>query len=207
VSRNTISMNQHGQGKLVMDSRSRPISRRGLLGLAQALPAAMLLTPTMAYADDRQLVTQVANEALAVARAGGSPSRFRSLLQRYSAYQGVAMFALGRYRKQLPESKRDRYVGLALNFVASTFARNSKSFAGERFVATSAGDGTVRGKIQFANGQSANVDWRVRGGKIIDVNIQGVWLTLQLRDQFTGVLGRNNGDFDALFKYLQTGRA
>jgi ABC-type transporter MlaC component len=166
----------------------------------------MLLTPATALADDRQLVTQVANEALAAARSGGSPSRFRSLLQRYSAYQGVAMFALGRYRSQLPPGDRDRYVGLALNFVANTFARNSKSFAGERFLATSASDGTVRGKIQFANGHSANVDWRVQRGKIIDVNIQGVWLTLQLRDQFTGVLGRNNGNFDALFRYLQTGR-
>jgi ABC-type transporter MlaC component len=166
----------------------------------------MLIMPTSALADDRQIVTQVANEALAVARSGGSPSRFRSLLQRSSAYQGVAMFALGRYRSQLPPGDRDRYVSLALNFVANTFARNAKSFAGERFVATSAGDGMVRGKIQFANGQQANVDWRVKGGKIIDVNIQGVWLTLQLRDQFTGVLGRNNGNFDALFRYLQTGR-
>jgi ABC-type transporter MlaC component len=167
----------------------------------------MLLMPATARADDRQLVTQVANEALAVARAGGSPSRFRSLLQRHSAYQGVAMFALGRYQRQLPPGKRDRYVSLALNFVASTFARNAKSFAGERFVATSAGDGMVRGRIQFANGQTTSVDWRVQRGKIIDVNIQGVWLTLQLREQFTGVLSRSNGDFDALFRYLQTGRA
>ena len=166
----------------------------------------MLLRPAPALADDRELVTVVANKALAVARAGGSPAGFRSLLQQYSAYQGVAMFALGRYQKSLPSGKRERYVALALNFVASTFARNSKSFAGQRFIATSAGDGMVRGKIQFANGQMANVDWRVRGGKIIDVNIQGVWLTLQLRDQFTGVLGRHNGDFDALFQYLQTGK-
>jgi len=200
-----ICMNQHGQGKVVMDSRSRPISRRGLLGLAQVLPV-LLLTSATALADDSELVTIVANKALGVARAGGSPSAFRTLLRDYSAYQGVAMFALGRYQKFLPPGKRASYVSLALNFVANTFARNSKSFAGERFVATSSGDGMVRGKIQYANGQTANVDWRVRGGKIIDVNIQGVWLTLQLRDQFTGVPGRNNGDFDALFRYLQTGR-
>jgi ABC-type transporter MlaC component len=176
------------------------------MGLAPALPAALLLAPLAALADDSQLVAQVANEALAVARAGGSPSRFRSILMRYSAYQGVAMFALGRYRSQLPPGQRDRYVTLATNYVASTFARNAKSFAGERFVPTGAQGGTVRGKILFANGQAANVDWRVQKGKIIDVNIQGVWLTLQLRDQFTGVLGRSNGDFDALFRFLQSNR-
>jgi ABC-type transporter MlaC component len=189
-----------------MASRSRPISRRGLLCLAQALPAAVLLAPSAALADDRQLVTEVANEALAVARAGGSPSRFRSLLLRYSAYQGVAMFALGRYRSQLPPGDRERYVALATAYVASTFARNARSFAGERFMTTGVGDGMVRGKIVFADGHSANVDWRVQRGKIIDVNIQGVWLTLQLRDQFTGVLSRSNGNFDALFRFLQTGR-
>ena len=88
----------------------------------------------------------MANEALAVARAGGSPSRFRSILMRYSAYQGVAMFSLGRYRSQLPPGQHDRYVTLATNYVASTFARNTKSFAGERFVPTGAQDGTVRGR-------------------------------------------------------------
>ena len=116
------------------------------------------------------------------------------------------MFALGRYRSQLPPGERERYVALATAYVANTFARNARSFAGERFVPTGAGDGMVSGKIVFADGHTANVDWRVQRGKIIDVNIKGVWLTLQLRDQFTGVLSRNNGNFDALFRFLQTGR-
>jgi ABC-type transporter MlaC component len=96
-------------------------------------------------------------------------------------------------------------VALAANYVAKLLARNSKSFAGERFVVTSARDGIVRGRIIFANRRSSNVDWRVSNGRIIDVNVQGIWLTLQLRDEFTRILARSNGDFAPLFRFLKTG--
>jgi ABC-type transporter MlaC component len=65
--------------------------------------------------------------------------------------------------------------------------------------------GVVRGRIIFANGRSSNFDWRVSNGRIIDVNVRGIWLTLQLREQFNRVLVRSKGDFAALFRFLRTG--
>ena len=181
-----------------------PISRRGLLSLAGALLTFSLVLPSIARSDDQQIVSTVANATLAVARAGGSPSAYKQLLVRYAAVQGVALFALGRYRSQLPSGQRSQYVALATDYAARMLSRYSKSFAGERFVVKSAQDGIVRGRIVFANGQTSAVDWRVINGHIVDVNFEGKWLTVQMRDQFTRVLASSN-DFAVLFRFLKAG--
>jgi hypothetical protein len=111
-----------------------PISRRGLIFLAGAIPTLSVVAPTIAWSDDSQIVSTVADAALAVAHAGGSPSAYKELLVRYAAVQGVALFALGRYRSQLPAGKRGQYVALATDYAAKMLSRYSKSFAGERFV-------------------------------------------------------------------------
>src|SRR4029450_478963 len=44
--------------------------------------------------------------------------------------------------------------------------------------------------------------WRVSGGRISDVQVSGVWLALQLRSKFTGIIRRGNGDIEALLNFL-----
>ena len=181
-----------------------PINRRGLVFLAGTLSALFMVAPTIAWSDDRQIVSTVADAALAVARAGGSPSAYKQLLVRYAAVQGVALFALGRYRSQLPPRERGQYVALATDYAAKMLSRYSKSFAGERFMVKSAQDGIVHGRIIFPNGQSSEIDWRVINGRIVDVNFESKWLTVQMRDQFTRILASSN-DFAVLFRFLKTG--
>ena len=180
------------------------ISRRRLLVLAGAVPILFAVYATTAWSDDRQIVSTVANATLAVARAGGSPSAYKQLLVRYAAVQGVALFALGLYRSRLPPDQKGQYVALVTDYAAKMLSRYSKSFAGERFVVKSAQDGIMRGRIIFANGQTSAVDWRVINGRIVDVNFEGKWLTVQMRDQFTRVLASSN-DFAVLFRFLKTG--
>jgi ABC-type transporter MlaC component len=42
-----------------------------------------------------------------------------------------------------------------------------------------------------------------RGFLVRDVNVSSVWLAQQLRSTFVGVIRRNGGDINALFKYLR----
>ena len=104
----------------------------------------------------------------------------------------------------MPPDQKGQYVALVTDYAAKTLSRYSKSFAGERFVVKSAQDGIMRGRIIFANGQTSVVDWRVINGRIVDVNFEGKWLTVQMRDQFTRVLASSN-DFAVLFRFLKTG--
>jgi ABC-type transporter MlaC component len=49
--------------------------------------------------------------------------------------------------------------------------------------------------------------WRLEGGRIIDVNVGGIWLLPQMRSNFVSVIQRGNGDPAALINYLRSGRS
>src|SRR6202012_591202 len=57
-----------------------------------------------------------------------------------------------------------------------------------------------------SNQPPAEVDFRVRTdtGKpvLVDVAYQGIWLSLEQRDQFVAFLGQNNGNFRSLVAHL-----
>ena len=63
----------------------------------------------------------------------------------------------------------------------------------------------VNSSVRFKNGSTTQVRWRiVGGGQVGDINVRGVWLSLQLKKRFTDVLKRSQGDFDALFAELKS---
>jgi phospholipid transport system substrate-binding protein len=47
------------------------------------------------------------------------------------------------------------------------------------------------------------VDWRVRGGKVIDVIVEGVSMSVTQRSEFSSIIQRNGGDIEALITHLQ----
>ena len=63
----------------------------------------------------------------------------------------------------------------------------------------------VNSSVRFKNGSTSQVRWRILGaGKVGDINVRGVWLSLQLKKRFTDVLKRSNGDFKQLFAELRS---
>jgi hypothetical protein len=44
--------------------------------------------------------------------------------------------------------------------------------------------------------------WRLSGSRIRDLRVEGVWLGLQLRSKFVGIIRRNDGDVERLVDYL-----
>jgi ABC-type transporter MlaC component len=71
-------------------------------------------------------------------------------------------------------------------------------------------DYVVRTMITGSNAVPMEVDFRVRtdGAKpvLVDMGVAGIWLALAQRDQFTAVLGQNNGDIKALIAHLDQAR-
>jgi ABC-type transporter MlaC component len=63
----------------------------------------------------------------------------------------------------------------------------------------------VNSSVRFKNGSTSQVRWRILGaGQVGDINVRGVWLSLQLKKRFTDVLKRSQGDFDKLFAELKS---
>jgi ABC-type transporter MlaC component len=124
---------------------------------------------------------------------------FSSALARHTDVRGAALFALGQYRRDLPRGRQREYLSGAQSFMARFLLEYSGPFRSSRdFVID-----TCRGNLVETSfeGRSRMV-WRVSGGRISDVQVSGVWLALQLRSKFTGIIRRNNGDVDALLDYL-----
>ena len=203
-----------------MSHRDEPLlTRRRILQLLMGVavlpvlaadgPAAFGATGPEAY------VQSIGKDVVALANGGSKGtalrSRFVSLLNRHSDVRSIALFSLGQYQKELPASLKSEYFKLVIDYTAGLFVYYIKDFAGARLdVKSSKASGKatiVDSSIRFSSGSSSPVKWRVvkAGGglRVSDVNVRGVWLTLQMRQQFTSVLKNNRGDFAALLKYLK----
>ena len=186
-----------------------------MMGLA-ALPAIAADAPTALGATAPEAYVQnIGRDVVALANGGSKGtalrSRFVSLLNRHSDVRSIALFSLGQYQKELPPNLKSEYFKLVIDYTAALFVSYIKDFAGARIdVKSSKASGKatiVDSAIKFSGGSSSPVKWRVvkAGGglRVSDVNVRGIWLTLQMRQQFTSVLKNNRGDFDALLKYLK----
>jgi phospholipid transport system substrate-binding protein len=173
------------------------------------------IPPAGAAASPESYVLAIGNDVIALAksgaRGGSLRSRFVSLLQRHSDIRGIALFSLGTYQKMLPQGERSKYYDLVIRYAAGFFAYYVDDFAGTGFdIKSSKPRGKsieVESAIRYDGGRSAPVRWSVvktgGGYRVNDVNVRGIWLSLQMQQQFTSVLKRNKGDFEALFKYLR----
>lgn len=161
----------------------------------------------------QQHVTNIANSVIRLANSGLRGTqlhrKFVNLLSAKANMDAVAVFALGRYRRKLPASKSAKYKKLVKAYIAGLFVYYAKDFRGRGLqIGTTRKSGKsniINSKIIF-NGSSKPVIWRVysRGNRhrVTDVNIRGVWLSIQMRQKFTQLLKRNNGDFDKLMAFL-----
>ncbi len=190
------------------------ISRRALLAgatlaiVTATLPAARAATPA-------DYVRNLAKQVMNLARSGQSNTalkrRFLTLLTRSANMNAIARFALGKYLRKMPKSMQAEYYRLVLDYIAGLFVYYRKDLAGKDVrIRKTIRRGkwiTVSTELIYPDGRTSPVKWRVYAGgsryRVGDVNIQGIWLSLRMRDKFVSILNRNKGDFGALLDYLR----
>ena len=124
----------------------------------------------------------------------------------------MAMFALGKHRKNLPAGQRAEYIALVEGFMVYTLSQFSRKFKGRKFEViksrkTSRGL-TVESKLKFLGGKQQKVTWKLVGSggnyRVADINFQGVWLAGLLRSSFASVIKKNGNNVRGLIAYLRT---
>ena len=147
-----------------------------------------------------------AGQAYDRAAGSGSASAFASAAARYSDLRSLSLFALGRYRKDLPKAREAEYLKLTRQFIGETLKKHGSGFArrqpcdhstasspGGNLVVTARTSGGTKVVFRLA---------RAGGGYTVkDVNMKGVWLAQQMRSTFAGTIDRT-GSIDGLFDYL-----
>ncbi len=183
----------------------------GLLGLA-ATPAVQAQPNANGAPND--FVLAAANEALDVLKAdgavkAGNTARINQVVNEhilpYVNFQKTTRLAAGRYWRQATEQQRtalaDAFRGTlvrtysgALTRVTSGTTITALPFRGD----PKADDVVVRTLISQANGQPTGVDYRLektpQGWKIYDMNVEGIWLIENYRNQFAQQINQNGID-------------
>lgn len=191
-----------------------PHTRRHFLsGLVACSAMALFVPSASASVGAEDYVHRLGIEVIHLAAGGqrgdrGLQRRFGSLLARYINVPSVANFALGTARSSLPAADKAMFYELVANYAAALFVYYVKDFQGSDLKVTNV---TEQGAFTIVDsqivGSSQPVKWRVSGSdgalKIADINVQGVWLTIAMKDMFTRTLNASGGDFKPLYAKLR----
>lgn len=182
-----------------------PQSCRHVIGSAiRAVALVLILSVSLGATrcPEARVVERAADALMAAARAG-SPSQFARAMRTYADMNAIALFALGKHRDRLPAAKRAQLVSLTTSFVSRTFNDFRLKFKAQSMVVEDCRDGTVRTVFKFRGVLGKQpVIWRVKNGRIFDVNLQSIWLGQLLRTEFYRVMAENQGDINALLRHL-----
>lgn len=142
----------------------------------------------------------------------GRRARFHAFILEYVDARKSAMFALGTYRRgadtaavesyaaafteyaiEIYESRLENYKSATLNVVGSI-----ENKPGDTTVNTLGTAPNLRDPVRIAFRLQAT------GGtfKIADVQVEGIWLSIELRDEFAALLSANGGNIAGLTRTL-----
>ena len=132
-------------------------------------------------------------------------SNFQALLEEGFDIEGIGKFVMGRYLNRMSDDQLNRFIPLFKNRLKKSYANRFQEYRGVIFAVKDArqedDDVIVTSAIQKPGGPSTPVDWRVRGGKIQDVKVEGVSMSITIRDEYGAIIQSNNGDIE---KFLST---
>lgn len=185
-----------------------------------ALSLAMLLSyADKAAANDAETFVQgladeaisiLSNEALSVdEREAG----FRKLFSENADLEKIGTFVLGPYaRKMRSENLMDEYQAVFKDYVVAIYAGRFSGYSGQTFdvngSAIKNNEAIVQSVINLTDGnEPIKVNWRLTknsGYKVIDVQVAGIWMAVEQRDQFTSYINNNGRDVKVLVDFLKT---
>ena len=143
-------------------------------------------------------VQKAAQDFMRAARTGSRAALRRTLL-RHVDMRGVMNFALGRSIRRLKGAQRSQYYRRANAYAVRRLAQLAKHIHGNRVeVVRCKGNRVVTRLLP----QREKVIWKLRGGRVIDVNVRGVWVAQMLRGQFRRMLRESNDNMQVFLARL-----
>jgi phospholipid transport system substrate-binding protein len=192
-------------------------TRRALL-LAALLSPVLTAGPAMAANVAETFVDENIHKGLDILRDKKLSTvqrrdQFETLLLGLVDVRRIAVFTLGQYRRTAPPEDVEAFVSAFRNYAAAAYQSYFSRYTNQTLKVTGS---TQRAPTDFivqtqlidpsSNQQPSEVDFRVRTdtGKpvLVDVAYQGIWLSLEQRDQFVAFLGQNNGNVRTLIAHL-----
>ncbi|HEY8255038.1 MAG TPA: ABC transporter substrate-binding protein [Rhizomicrobium sp.] len=197
---------------------STPLKRRTLLAMFAA--PLVLAGPAAAAAPNvaESFVDENIHKGLEILRDKRLSNvqrrdQFEGLLLTLVDVRRIALFTLGQYRRSAPPDDVEAFINAFRNYAAAAYQSYFAKYTDQNLKVIGS---TQRSPTDFivqtnlvdpgSSQPPAEVDFRVRTdtGKpvLVDVAYQGIWLSLEQRDQFVAFLGQNNGNVRTLIAHL-----
>ncbi len=199
---------------------SMPLMRRALFAFAILAAAPLLMVRPAAAAQNvaEAFVDENIHKGLDILKDKKLNNvqrrdQFETLLLGLVDVRRIALFTLGQYRRTAPPEDVEAFVGAFKNYATAAYQSYFAKYTNQNLKVIGS---TQRNPTDFivqtqlvdpgSSQQPAEVDFRVRtdAGKpvLVDVAYQGIWLSLEERDQFVAFLGQNNGNVRTLIAHL-----
>jgi phospholipid transport system substrate-binding protein len=180
-----------------------------------------LLAAPAAAGDERAeaFVTENANEALRILSDDAVPmeqkkAAFRALVEEVADVPRITRFVLGKFARQIDDQDLAAFSDVFRDYAIGEYERRLGDYAGETLVVTGStdrrpGDSVVHTQVRGGNqADPLPVNWRVLTAadgdmRVVDVEVYGVWLAINQRDEIVTIIENNRGRVSAATRLLQ----
>jgi len=197
---------------------SKPLMRRTFL-MAAAVSPLLMAAPALAVPNVAEsFVDENIHKGLDILKDKRLDSvqrrdQFEGLLLSLVDVRRIALFTLGQYRRSASPDDVEAFVAAFKNYATAEYQSYFSKYTNQTLKVMGSTevkptDFIVQTQLMdsSSNQPPAEVDFRVRTdtGKpvLVDVAYQGIWLSLEQRDQFVSFLGQNNGNLRSLVAHL-----
>jgi phospholipid transport system substrate-binding protein len=139
--------------------------------------------------------------------------RFDDFIAQHMDARKTALFTLGQYRRGAPDGVVEPFVAAFTDYSTAIYGTHLVDYSAATLrvtgeITNKPGDITV---MTLAEGgglrEPLRIAFRLTGAggayKIVDVQVEGIWLSVEQRDQFASVLSQTNGDISSLTASLK----
>ena len=195
------------QNKASIHSSSARLVPLTLFCVPLALAIVTTASPPASACANSGVVARAGATFIKAARAQ-STAAFSSALTRYVDLGRVSMLALGKHRNKVTGAQRNQIRTLTGRYVARNLVQFSGKFKAQSLKVVRCRGSIVETKLMRLNsGVPQKLLWRVRGGKITDVNVQNIWLAQLLKSNYQSLIRKGGGDVNYLIAKLGGGTA
>jgi phospholipid transport system substrate-binding protein len=142
-------------------------------------------------------------------------SQLHQLVMQNVDARKTALFALGAYQRGLPRQAVEQYIAAFSDYITTIYETKLEKYRDLDIKVLNSLDNGPNDATVLTQGKPANeraakdpiiIGFRLAGAagqyKIVDVQIAGIWISIDQRERFADMMSKNNGDIHVLTGYL-----
>lgn len=193
------------------------LARRALISAIFGVMAFASAGPALADRDAETFAQSLIDRGVGILRNSADPQRrakFREFILAYADARKTAMFTLGNYRRSASDGDIEAFVKAFTDFATAVYESRLDQYKGQTLKVTGSidnkpGDVTVNMVVVDPGVRDPlRVAFRLLGAngayRFVDVQVAGIWLSVEQRDQFASYLSQNGGSVPKLTAHLNS---